>query len=626
MDLHVLIVIACVFLVSLFSLLFINKFFRGKTFEEVAAEKRLLAEKLYGTSKVKHRQQQRKTSIKKELKKEKKQKLKDSNAALTAAKENDVESQNDSDIQSETQSVESSPSHQKKVHVEFSEPEIIDKKKEKQQRKVSSNVKPGSGILVNKSEPVVVKETLASEPLNHFDVKPPKDVVELKKQSLKDENGEGKIQNENKPLKDIKAKESKKSKAPKKEEKDKNNETTSQQQQQQPQEAVVVKEIKHQEEKIHKNSDSPKIQNKHHQQQQQKTKKKFENSIVEQLSGSDVIGVNTLMLLFNQAELNRSEIQILIDYLLNKQQDTPINHSEWSDDIVQKLKKQLNEKEKALQDEQEASAGIQAKLRDLRTEINTERIHFNATTKMYMEKLQTKDTEIMNLNQEIQNLNEKLNLERQQFQAKLRHEKQQNSQELLQQIQQLNEHNTRLQSENVQLQMIANASHQNSEDTKQKLNDIIQQQQQQIIQLEQNLTDAKTEIERQQYDLELAKIVENEKESHKVEIRNLQNALDSKQSELQLIEKQLKDNQLNMEQLNQKYEILKNQIDTLNDKYLEQTKNYDQIQLTLTETQTILNDKTQKLHEYEVTITTLTNKEDELMKQINEQKEKNNVS
>lgn len=51
MDLQVYAVIAIVFLVSLCSLLFINKQFRGgKTFEEVLAEKRQFAEKLYGTS------------------------------------------------------------------------------------------------------------------------------------------------------------------------------------------------------------------------------------------------------------------------------------------------------------------------------------------------------------------------------------------------------------------------------------------------------------------------------------------------------------------------------------------------------------------------------------------------
>lgn len=51
MDLQVYAVIAIVFLVSLCSLLFINKQLRGgKTFEDVLAEKRQFAEKLYGNT------------------------------------------------------------------------------------------------------------------------------------------------------------------------------------------------------------------------------------------------------------------------------------------------------------------------------------------------------------------------------------------------------------------------------------------------------------------------------------------------------------------------------------------------------------------------------------------------
>lgn len=54
MELQVYAIIAIVFLASFFSLLFINKQLRGgKTFEEVLAEKRHLAEKLYGPSKKK---------------------------------------------------------------------------------------------------------------------------------------------------------------------------------------------------------------------------------------------------------------------------------------------------------------------------------------------------------------------------------------------------------------------------------------------------------------------------------------------------------------------------------------------------------------------------------------------
>lgn len=55
MDLMVYLIILSVFVVSLGSLLLINRHFRGgKTFEEVQAEKRQLTEKLYGTNKKKN--------------------------------------------------------------------------------------------------------------------------------------------------------------------------------------------------------------------------------------------------------------------------------------------------------------------------------------------------------------------------------------------------------------------------------------------------------------------------------------------------------------------------------------------------------------------------------------------
>jgi len=121
------------------------------------------------------------------------------------------------------------------------------------------------------------------------------------------------------------------------------------------------------------------------------------------------------MNVFSRAELNRSEIQILIDYLLNKQQDMPSSHSEWSDDICQKLKRQLEEKEKLLAEEQEASIGIQAKLRELRQEVNTERAQMHARNQAYIDKLQGKEQELAALNQELSSLNDKLTLERQQL-------------------------------------------------------------------------------------------------------------------------------------------------------------------------------------------------------------------
>lgn len=62
MDLLMYFVIVVVFLVSLFSLMYINSKFRvGKTFEEVQAEKKQFADKLYGSN---HGKNQKKTNRK----------------------------------------------------------------------------------------------------------------------------------------------------------------------------------------------------------------------------------------------------------------------------------------------------------------------------------------------------------------------------------------------------------------------------------------------------------------------------------------------------------------------------------------------------------------------------------
>lgn len=66
-------------------------------------------------------------------------------------------------------------------------------------------------------------------------------------------------------------------------------------------------------------------------------------------------------------------------------------------------------------EEQEASIGIQAKLRELRQEVNTERAQMHARNQAYIDKLQGKEQELAALNQELSSLNDKLTLERQQL-------------------------------------------------------------------------------------------------------------------------------------------------------------------------------------------------------------------
>lgn len=125
-----------------------------------------------------------------------------------------------------------------------------------------------------------------------------------------------------------------------------------------------------------------------------------------------------LILFIQKAELSRSEIQILIDQLLNKQLDNPSEHSEWTEgraDPVIKLKKQLAEKEKALADEHEASVAFQNKLKELRAELNSERSRLSANIRQLEETLNAKMTETQTLHTRMQHILESHAAEKQGF-------------------------------------------------------------------------------------------------------------------------------------------------------------------------------------------------------------------
>lgn len=124
------------------------------------------------------------------------------------------------------------------------------------------------------------------------------------------------------------------------------------------------------------------------------------------------------MPLVQKAELSRSEIQILIDQLLNKQLDNPMEHSEWTEgraDPIIKLKKQLAEKDKALAEEHEASVTFQNKLKELRSELNSERSRLTANVKQLEEALNVKITEAQTLHTRMQHILESHAAEKQGF-------------------------------------------------------------------------------------------------------------------------------------------------------------------------------------------------------------------
>ncbi|XP_011193454.1 interaptin isoform X2 [Zeugodacus cucurbitae] len=675
MDFHLLIVIACIFLASLCSLLFINSFFRRKTFEDVVAEKKAFSDKIYAQSKVTAKKPKKQQTTKKDLKREKKK--------LQREQQKDNTEQEDSDAQSEPTSVDDEPQGLSKSHVEFDpDPEVIvgatpeavrrasivEREKEnltggnsKQKSKKEKKSKT-SGILVNKNEPIVVRENLViEEAANTFETKQPKDTVELKKHDKKDN-----------------------SKKEKNGKKDKNivveKPITLATEQQQPSVAEpvvqpqVAKELKQQDEKVRHGS--PKAHaasnasgnNKTKQQTKKQNKETAATKelvlALDKLSDSDTIGVSLLMNLFRRAELNRSEIQILIDYLLNKQQDTPATHSEWSDDICQKLKRQLEEKEKALAEEQEASIGIQAKLRDLRTEINTERAQLNATVKNYVETINSKEQQIALLNQDIQTLNDKFAQERKQFQAKLLLEKQNGSQDLFAQLQRLQCELTLKEKCINDLTCLVNACNQSNEELKQQIS-LLEQQREELEQISNNRI----------VELEQSKTLEIENSERKLELHNLQNAHESIKADLtqarqdlevrntdlvdtqnQLAALQAKNDELQQQLaginnqaaeqsgLQATYEVLKLQLaekeqqladfNAKNDELVKQLSGleaqtqvhaqaHNGLQQLIQSLQQDLGSKHQQLQQFEQTVDTLNLREKELLQQLQEQREKN---
>lgn len=603
MDLHILIVIACVFLASLFSLLFINKFLRRKTFEEIIAEKKAMTEKIYGKEK-NTLKKPKKISLKKEMKREKKQRAK--------------ELQEDSDAQSEQPSVEDEPQGLSKTHVEFEpDAEVLtynnqtasrrssNAEKENINKQIKSNKKDKKanakvGILVHKNDTANVKETTSSDlnmPANHFDVKIPKDAVELKKCEKKDEKSQ---QQQNK-----KEKSGKKSDNRQTADKTVAGDSNGQVAISSDTNAVavvppVVKEVKQLEEKVRQNS--PKTsQQKNKQNKKQKDTKDVVAGL-EKLSESDTVGVSLLMNLFRRAELNRSEIQILIDYLLNRQQDMPSSHSEWSDDICQKLKRQLEEKEKALAEEQEASIGIQAKLRELRTEINTERATMSSTIKSYVEKLQTKEQDIALLEQKIKTLNDTLTLERQQFQAKLIHEKQTGSQDIVAQLQIMQNELSHKDKCIAELTCMVNASRQAVEES-QQMNEIIQTQAQQLRVLEQQRDELEQVSNNRIFELEKTNQLETELTEIKLELRNTQNALESTRSEKEALKnelslvhsKEVAEKQHEIEALQTKNADLAQELMNISSKTKEQSKEQNDLQSTINSLQAQLSEKEKEL-------------------------------
>lgn len=312
------------------------------------------------------------------------------------------------------------------------------------------------------------------------------------------------------------------------------------------------------------------------------------------LHAFDDDAVRAILRTLGTAELTRNEIQILIDFLLNKQHDTtakdPTEWSEGKSDVLAKLKKQLQEKEKQLLDEQEASNAFQAKLRELRTEINAEKSHFNLTIKHHMEELNNKKKEVQNLQSELHYSNEKHNAEKaglsqqlQQLQAKFMQIKNESgaSQEAIQKYQQLTVQHEQLKQDLIERNScLAELQRREAEqrqfidslqkDRDQKLGEferVLHQKEEQIkfldnkMRQEQQVLRNEMELLRQNYEQTKHQLAEVQTktanqnhvdDANKVEIKNLQNALDSTRKELNSYKTQFQETSLELNDLKQK--------------------------------------------------------------------------
>lgn len=446
--------------------------------------------------------------------------------------------------------------------------------KRNQNRKNSASKPPGTSILTNKSDSVAVAPTSNNtETLNHFEEIQPKDDLEMRKQ--KNESADNAKPNNKKDGKKLKTK--RELPSPKIEKPN----------QQVNENAVVEKEVAV--------TESPKIQSV---KEKHNKKKKSEPLVVAQ-HFNDVgydMNVSAMIGMLGKVDLTRGEIQILIDYLLNKQQDTIVNHSDWSDDIVQKLRKQLEDKDRELAEEQKVAIGFQNKFREMRAEIVSERTNSQTKISTLTDELHAKKLEIQTIRQELTFQSEKFANEHkvmsnslQQLQAALFKEKQNHSQDQNQHQQLIDENFSKTQIIND----LQEKFHQYQGETTNKFAEYEQKLQEYDMIMRQNEADlanlngdnqrlrAEEQLYvRQKYDLEQLKIQVAEQsnkanhldDSSKVEIRNLQNALDSSKKELSLCRSEFSDHKAKTDECNKQIAELKSSLDVSNSKLVQQVK------------------------------------------------------
>nr|XP_049704576.1 ribosome-binding protein 1 isoform X4 [Helicoverpa armigera] len=408
MELQALLVLCGVGVAGLAMLLLMGLFSAsGTSYEEAIAQQRRATTELLALAESKNKPKKKEKKANKKL--AKKEKSKESAVGMTGS-EQESEAPAESGVEDD---VVPAP----KGHVEFSAAVVVDVPRDTtpnvkiRKRGKDPKVKP---ILVNKEDPSCVSDPSAlpdpttTTVANHFEEMHPKDEFELMHSTLVTEKASEKVEEavEKKEVKVAKAakgskavakppavvevakeevtrerhnsgegaKEQRKSKKIEKKSTEEVSEIVREEvvpplNAPQPSELTTDKLLKQALANAPAPAASPPGKNK---------KKKPEPNVLSLMVAGDSGGVNVgeLVRVVREAVLSRTEIQILTDALLNKHHDPLPEHSEWTEgpnDPIQKLKKQLADKEKALADEIEASQALHAKLKELRGALNAER-------------------------------------------------------------------------------------------------------------------------------------------------------------------------------------------------------------------------------------------------------------
>ncbi|XP_026743117.1 ribosome-binding protein 1-like isoform X8 [Trichoplusia ni] len=408
MELQALLVLCGVGVAGLAMLLLMGLFSAsGTSYEEAIAQQRRATTELLALAESKNKPKKKEKKANKKL--AKKEKNKESAVGMTGS---EVESEAPAESGVEDDVVPAT-----KGHVEFSSSVVVDVPRDTppnvkiRKRGKDPKVKP---ILLNKedpscvSDPSTLPENLTTTVANHFEEMHPKDEFELMHSTLVAEKApekveevsekkEAKVAKASKPAKTVakaavapvevvkeevtrerhnsgeSAKEQRKSKKAEKKPVEEVAEVVREEvvpplNAPQPSELTTDKLLKQALVTAQPPAASPPPKNK---------KKKPEPNVLSLMAGdSGGVNVGELVRVVREAALSRTEIQILTDALLNKHHDPLPEHSEWTEgpnDPIQKLKKQLADKEKALADELEASQALHAKLKELRGTLNAER-------------------------------------------------------------------------------------------------------------------------------------------------------------------------------------------------------------------------------------------------------------